>query len=375
MSKKIPFFDYPQLFKSHEKELSSVFKDVGKRGAFIMQKDLEEFESNISKYTGARHAIGVANATDGLQICLMAGGLINQGEVLISSHTMIATASAVHYAGGVPVPVECGKDLMIDINSAKEALTDKTIAIMPTQLNGRTCDMDEILNFAKKHNLMIFEDAAQALGSKFKNKHAGTFGIASAISLYPAKILGCLGDGGIILTDDSQVYEKILLLRDHGRDSKSGEVISWGFNSRLDNIQAAFLNYFFSKYEEVVSKRRYIASLYDEGLREIDEIYLPEPPNNGDHFDVFQNYEIQAKDRKNLIDFLSQKGIGTLIQWGGKAIHQFKGIGIEKDLPITDRIFSEILMLPLNLFISEDDVKYIINNVKNYYSKKLNVKK
>tara|TARA_B100001559_G_scaffold137481_1_gene115460 strand:+ start:48373 stop:49485 length:1113 start_codon:yes stop_codon:yes gene_type:complete len=369
MSKKIPFFDYPQLFKSHEKELSSVFKDVGKRGAFIMQKDLEEFESNISKYTGARHAIGVANATDGLQICLMAGGLINQGEVLISSHTMIATASAIHYAGGIPVPVECGKDLMIDINSAKEALTDKTIAIMPTQLNGRTCDMDEILNFAKKHNLMIFEDAAQALGSKFKNKHAGTFGIASAISLYPAKILGCLGDGGIILTDDSQVYEKILLLRDHGRDSKSGEVISWGFNSRLDNIQAAFLNYFFSKYEEVVSKRRYIASLYDEGLREIDEICLPEPPNNGDHFDVFQNYEIQAKDRNNLIDFLSQKGIGTLIQWGGKAIHQFKGIGIEKDLPITDRIFSEILMLPLNLFISEDDVKYIINNVKNYYSK------
>ena len=150
MSKKIPFFDYPQLFKSHEKELSSVFKDVGKRGAFIMQKDLEEFESNISKYTGAKHAIGVANATDGLQICLMAGGLINQGEVLISSHTMIATASAIHYSGGVPVPVECGKDLMIDINSAQEALTDKTVAIMPTQLNGRTRNMDEILNFEKK---------------------------------------------------------------------------------------------------------------------------------------------------------------------------------------------------------------------------------
>ena len=369
MTKKIPFFDYPQLFNSYEQDLTNIFKDVGKRGAFIMQKDLEEFETNLSDYTGAKHAIGVANATDGLQICLMAGMLSNQGEVLISSHTMIATASAIHYAGGTPVPVECGKNLMIDINSAEEALTDKTVAIMPTQLNGRTCDMDEIMNFASKNNLSIYEDAAQALGSKFKNKHAGTFGVASAISLYPAKILGCLGDGGAILTNDSDIYERIVLLRDHGRDSKSGEVISWGFNSRLDNIQAAFLNYFFSKYDEVILKRRHFAQLYHEGLKEIEEIYLPEPPNNGDHFDVFQNYEIQAKNRDNLREFLLKNGIGTLIQWGGKAIHQFKGIGIEKNLPVTDQIFSEILMLPLNLFISENDVKYIIDKIKNFYIK------
>ena len=145
MLKKIPFFDYPQLFNSYENDLTNIFKDVGKRGAFIMQKDLEEFEANLANYTGAKHAIGVANATDGLQICLMAGGLINKGEVLISSHTMIATASAIHYAGGIPVPVECGKNLMLDIDSAEEALTDKTVAIMPTQLNGRTCNMDEII--------------------------------------------------------------------------------------------------------------------------------------------------------------------------------------------------------------------------------------
>ena len=367
MLKKIPFFDYPQLFNSYENDLTNIFKDVGKRGAFIMQKDLEEFEANLANYTGAKHAIGVANATDGLQIGLMAGGLTNEGEVLISSHTMIATASAIHYAGGIPVPVECGKNLMIDINSAEEALTDKTVAIMPTQLNGRTCDMDEIINFATKNNLSIYEDAAQALGSKFKNKYAGTFGIASAISLYPAKILGCLGDGGAILTNDSDVYEQILLLRDHGRNPTSGEVISWGFNSRLDNIQAAFLNYFFSTYDEVILKRRYFAKLYDEGLNEIEEIYLPEPPNNGDHFDVFQNYEIQVKNRNELREFLLKNGIGTLVQWGGKAIHQFKGIGMEKNLPITDQIFSEILMLPLNLFISEDDVKYIIDKIKDFY--------
>ena len=209
-----------------------------------MQQDLEEFENNLVNYTGSKYAVGVANATDGLQIGLMAGGLKEGGEVIISSHTMIATASAIHFAGGVPVPVDCGKDLMIDLTSAAKEINDKTVAIMPTQLNGRTCNMDEIKEFANKYNLAIYEDA-QALGSKFKNKQAGTFGISSAISLYPAKILGCLGDGGAILTDDKDVYEKIMLLRDHRRDPDTGEVVSWGFNSRLDNLQAAFLNYFF----------------------------------------------------------------------------------------------------------------------------------
>jgi dTDP-4-amino-4,6-dideoxygalactose transaminase len=334
-----------------------------------MQQDLEEFENALAKYTGSKYAVGVANATDGLQIGLMAGGLKKGGEVIISSHTMIATASAIHFAGGVPVPVDCGKDLMIDLSSAAKEINSNTVAIMPTQLNGRTCNMDEIIKFAKKHKLCIYEDAAQALGSKFKDRKAGTFGISSAISLYPAKILGCLGDGGAILTDDKDVYERTMLLRDHGRDPDSGEVVSWGFNSRLDNIQAAFLNYFFSKYDEVILRRRYLAKLYDEGLKELDEIYLPEPPNDGHHFDVFQNYEVQVKDRNKLKEFLSENGIGTLIQWGGKAIHQFKGIGIDKHLPITDKIFSEILMLPLNLFITEDDVKYVIENIKNFYSK------
>ena len=369
MNKKIPFFDYPQLFNSYEQDLTNIFKDVGKRGAFIMQKDLEEFETNLSAYTEAKHAIGVANATDGLQICLMAGEQSNQGEVLISSHTMIATASAIHYAGGTPVPVECGKNLMIDISSAEKALTEKTVAIMPTQLNGRTCDMDEIMNFAIKNNLAIYEDAAQALGSKFKNKHAGTFGVASAISLYPAKILGCLGDGGAILTNDSDVYERIILLRDHGRDPNSGEVISWGFNSRLDNIQAAFLNYFFSKYDEVISKRRYFAQLYDQGLKEIEEIYLPEPPNNGDHFDVFQNYEIQAENRNQLREYLHDCGIGSMIQWSGKAIHQFRNLGFKENCPYTDGLFEKILMIPLNMFISDDDVFEIIKTIKNFYNK------
>ena len=336
----IPFFNYPDIFLKHKQELLEIFADVGSRGAFIMQKDLEEFEHRIAEYTGSKYALGVANATDGLQIGLMAGNLRQGSEVIISSHTMIATASAIHFAGGIPVPVEAGLDLMIDPDAIEDAINENTSAIMPTQLNGRTCDMDRIKNLAEKYSLDIYEDAAQALGSKFKGKSAGTFGIASAISLYPAKLLGCLGDGGIVLTDDDQVYKKLCLLRDHGRDPETGEVSAWGLNTRLDNLQAAFLNFLFSDYANVINRRRYVASLYDAGLSlQLKSFKLPIPPNEGEHFDVFQNYEIQALQRDELKAFMQKRGIGSLVQWSGKAVHQFDKLRFSEVLPKTDDLF------------------------------------
>ena len=364
---KIPFFNYPDLYLKNKDKLIDIFSDVGSRGAFIMQKDLEEFEHNIAEYTGSKYALGVANATDGLQIALMAGGLKEGSEVIISSHTMIATASAIHYAGAKPVPVEAGSDLMIDPSSLEEAINDNTSAIMPTQLNGRTCDMDCIMSIADKYSLDVYEDAAQALGSKFKNKAAGTFGIASAISLYPAKLLGCLGDGGIVLTNEEEVYKKLSLLRDHGRDPDSGEVSSWGFNTRLDNMQAAFLNFFMSDYDDIVKRRRQIASLYNEGLSSIEQITLPTPPNDGDHFDVFQNYEIQAHRRDDLKSYMSEKGIGSLVQWSGKAVHQFDQLKFSVQLPKTDELFLKILMIPLNMSITDEEVEYVIETIKEFY--------
>ena len=364
---KIPFFDYPQLYLRNEKKINEVFRDVSSRGAFIMQKDLRDFEDRIADYTGSKYAVGVANATDGLQMALMAGSNHLNGEIIFSSHTMVATASAIHFAGFTPIPVEAGEDLMIDPVSIKEAINENTVAIMPTQLNGRTCNMDAILDLAEVNSLEVFEDAAQALGSKFKSQSAGTFGKASAISLYPAKILGCFGDGGIVLTQEEEIYKKLLLLRDHGRDEDTGEVISWGMNSRLDNLQAAILNYFFDNYEEVVSRRRELALQYENGLNQIDEIILPEAPNNGDHFDVFQNYEIRAENRDNLKKYLSDNGIGTLIQWSGKAVHQFKDLSLDFKLPYTEKLFEELLMLPMNMFIDESDIEFIIENIKTFY--------
>lgn len=365
--KSVPFFNYPHVFQSREEEFVSVFRDVGRRGAFIMQKDLAEFEQNLAAYTGAKYAVGVSNATDGLQMSFMAGGLHQGDEVIICSHTMVATAAAVHFAGGVPVPVEAGADHMIDPAAIRTAITPQTRAICPTQLNGRTCNMDEILAIAAENKLDVYEDAAQALGSKFKSQAAGTFGRASCISFYPAKVLGGLGDAGAVLTNEQEIYDKLLLLRDHGRDG-SGEVVIWGLNARLDNLEAAYLDLQLRDYPRVVERRRAIASLYQRLLGGCANLKLPpEPGLEPEHFDIFQNYEIEADDRDALKDHLKANGVGTLVQWGGRAVHQFSKLGFTQKLPRTEALFKRILMLPLNMAISDEDVAYVAEQVLAFY--------
>ncbi|HJN13329.1 MAG TPA: DegT/DnrJ/EryC1/StrS family aminotransferase, partial [Pirellulaceae bacterium] len=239
--RKVPFFNYPDVYLSDENSLLSIMQDVCKRGAFIMQKDLREFEQNVASYVGVKHVVGLANATDALHLAVRAAGIGPSDEVIFSSHTMVATPAAVHFAGATPIPVDCGSDHLIDPDAVAAAITPRTKAIMPTQLNGRTADMDALEAIASKHGLLILEDSAQALGSKFKGRSAGTIGVAGCISFYPAKTLGCFGDGGCLLTNDDSIYEQTLLLRDHGRNA-DGDVVMWGLNSRLDNLQAAVLN-------------------------------------------------------------------------------------------------------------------------------------
>ncbi len=367
---KVPFFNYPHLFESEKEGLIDVIKDVGGRGAFIMQKDMEIFEKELTEYTGAKYAVGVANATDGMQMALMAGGIGDGDEVIISSHTMVATASAVHFSGATPVPVEAGPDHMMDPASIEKAITSKTKVILPTQLNGRTCNMDAISKIADKNGLQIFEDAAQALGSKYKGKCAGTFGRGACISFYPAKVLGCLGDAGAVLTNDEKVYYNLIRLRDHGRGA-DGEITMWGFNSRLDNLQAAILSYNFKKYPQIVERRREIAGMYQEQLGSLKELVLPPAPlDNSDHFDVYQNYEIETPRRDELQAYLAERGIGTLVQWGGTAIHQFKSLGFQQHLPQTDRLFERMLMIPMNMSLTNEQVITVCDTIKSFYRDK-----
>jgi dTDP-4-amino-4,6-dideoxygalactose transaminase len=364
----VPFFNYPHVFLSQEEQLTALFTDVCRRGAFIQQRDLEDFERNLAAYVGVKYVVGMANATDALHLALRAVGIGPGDEVIFSSHTMVATAASIHYAGATPVPVECGPDHLMDPKSAETAITSRTRAIMPTQLNGRTNNMDALQTLADKHGLLIVEDAAQALGSKFRGRSAGTFGAASAISFYPAKTLGCFGDGGCAMTNDDEVYRKLLLLRDHGRDA-SGDVVLWGLNSRLDNLQAAFLDFKLKDYDRQIARRREIASLYQAELGFIPALRLPPAPDaDPDHFDIFQNYEIEAERRDELRTFLKEQGVGTLIQWGGKAVHQNPKLGFSQPLPFTDELFKRLLMLPMNTSLHDDDVNYVCDCIREFYN-------
>lgn len=367
LSRTIPFFDYPFLFTSEEAELVALFRSVGRRGAFILQQDLRQFESHLAAFTGARHALGVGNATDGLLIALRAAGAGPGDEVIFASHTMVATASAIHFAGAIPVPVECGPDHLLDPAAAEAAITSRTRALLPTQLNGRTADMKALGAIARRHGLVIVEDAAQALGSRFQNQCAGTFGAASAISFFPAKLLGCLGDGGAVLSNDDAVADRMLQLRDHGRRA-DGEIVSWGLNSRLDNLQAAILDFRLKAYSRVIERRRELARLYRERLALLEQLVLPRGPDGDpDHFDVFQNYEIEARDRDGLRAFLQARGIGTLIPWGGKAVHQWPALGFAVSLPYTEHLFERLLLLPLNLSLTNDDIHQVCDGIHAFY--------
>lgn len=347
----------------------ALIESVAQRGAFIMQAELREFETKLAQFCNCKHAIGVANATDGLHLIARALEIGTGDEVIFCSHTMTATAAAIKFTGATPVPVDCKEDHLIDPQSIKSAITPKTKAILPTQLNGRTCAMDPILEIAEDNNLLIIEDSAQALGSKYNGKHAGTFGVGGVFSFYPAKTLGCLGDGGAVVTNSDELSEKIRLLQDHGRNEK-GETVLWGINSRLDNIQAAILSYRLDNYETVIERRREIAKIYQSQLEDLEQLLLPPgPDSNQKHFDIFQNYEIEADKRDELKVYLKDNGIGTLIQWNGKPVHQIECYNFKTPLPHTDKVFERCLMLPMNISLTNDDVNYVCDKIRNFYSK------
>jgi dTDP-4-amino-4,6-dideoxygalactose transaminase len=327
------------------------------------------FEEGIEHFLGVKHAWGVANGTDGLIIALRATGVKPGDEVIVPSHTYVASAASIHFAGATPVLVECGPDHLLDPNAVEAAITSKTTGIMPIQLNGRTCDMDALQRIADRHKLFIVEDAAQGLGSKFKGRPAGTFGAAAEFSLYPAKVLGCFGDGGIVTTNDDAIARRMMLLRDHGRN-EDGLVETWGLNSRLDNLQAAILNVRLAHLSSEIARRRELARLYREGLQDLEDMTLPPGPDNDPHhYDVYQNYEVESHRREALRAHLEADGVRTIIQWAGTPVHQFAGLpGVRRtDLANTDRLFRRCFLLPMNTSLTDDEVGYICASIRRFY--------
>jgi dTDP-4-amino-4,6-dideoxygalactose transaminase len=364
---RIPFFRYQHVFTAEREELIEAFLDIGGRGAFILQDEVRHFEARLAEFCGVGHAIGVGNATDGLELVIAAAGIGAGDEVILPSHTFVASAGAVVANGATPVFAEVGTDHLMDLEDAARRVTGRTRALMPTQLNGRTADMDKYEALADELDLILLEDSAQGLGSKFKKRMAGTFGFAGVYSFYPAKTLGALGDGGAIVTNDGHLADLLRERRDHGRTGAGGHVNYWGRNSRLDNLQAAFLLVKLESFPSEIERRREIAARYNANLADLPGVLLPPAPDaEGEHYDVFQNYEMEVDDRDGLRAHLETSGIGTILQWGGRAVHEFERLGVNVELPRTEAVMRRSLLLPMNTSLSDTEVDRVCEVVRDY---------
>jgi|SRR5437867_1930549 len=369
MEWKVRFVDYPAQFSKMESEIMDTIRTVLSQGDLMLRQQLRHFESHFAAFVGTRYAMGTSNCTDALHLALRAAGIGPGDEVITVSHTFVATAAAIHHAGAAPVLVDIGDDHNMNVDLVESAITPRTKAIVPVHLNGRVCDMGRLMSMAEKHGLLVIEDSAQALGASFDGKRGGSFGVAGCFSFYPAKLLGAFGDAGAMTTNSKEIAEKVMAMRDHGR-TNHGEVSGWSFNCRLDNLQAAVLDLKLKMLPKWIARRRELARYYHEQLSGLRQLRLPpSPATEGCSFDVFQNYEIEAQDRDRLVDHLKGKGVEILIPWGGKGVHQFKALGLSHfHLPRTARLFQDVLMLPLHTELSDEQVEYVCQAVRDFYA-------
>jgi dTDP-4-amino-4,6-dideoxygalactose transaminase len=365
MNMKVPFVNYSLQYNNLKGEIDPAIKRVLEAGDLILRHDVDNFEKNLAEFVGTKYAVGVNSCSDALIFSLIAAGIKEGDEVITVSHTFFATIEAIHHVGAVPVLVDVGEDFLIDADKIEEKITSKTKAIIPVHLNGRVCEMDKIMEIAQKHSLKVIEDAAQALGAAFDNKKAGSFGSAGCFSFYPAKVLGCLGDGGAVVTNDEQIAEKVRLLRNHGQKTKT-EIVCYGFTSRLHNLQAAVLNVKIKHLEKWLKRRREIAEIYNSGLKDVKGLKIPFM-DGAKNYDIFQNYVIKADKRDELYDFLKQNEVETLIK-DPVANHLHKELGLSNfSLLVSERLAKEVISLPMYPELTDEQIQYVIECVKKFY--------
>jgi len=372
---KVPFLDLSQQYKEIKKDLDIALRKVMLRGDFILGKEVALFEQEFAKYCNRKFAVGVNSGTDALFLALLSLGIGPQDEVIVPVFTYIATAFAVNFTGAKPVFVDIEEHTYnIDVNKIEEAITKKTKAIIPVHLFGQPADMQPILEIARKYNLKIIEDAAQAHGAKYKIsennwKKAGSIGDIGCFSFYPTKNLGAFGDGGMVVTDDESIYKKLLMLRDYGRRSRYEHVIL-GYNSRLDTIQAAILRAKLKHLDKWNRMRRKNAKIYIDELKGIKSIVLPCEADYAKS--VYHIYAVRVKNRDRVIRELTKNGIGALIHYPIPLHLQkvYKPLGYKKgDFPIAEKVAQEIISLPMHPHLKNSQIKFIVEIIKNIVSK------
>ncbi len=365
---QVPFVDPRKHYRSIKAEVDAAIAECLSNGDLVCRQQLKDFEANLASFVGAKYAAGLNSGYHALQFSLQAAGIGPGDEVITVAHTFVATLSAIVNVGAHPVLVEVGSDYNMDPKAFDAAITPRTKAVIPVSLNGRVCQMDHILVIAEDHNLKIIEDSAQALGAEFRGRKAGSFGLTGCFSFYPFKILGGIGDGGAITTNDPEVARMVGRLRYNGEDRETGEYHHHGQTALLDNIQAAVLNVKLRYLPRWIQHRRKIAAFYCEGLEEIAELQLPHfDLNETNQSDIFQNYVIRVADRDRLREHLKDCGVETLVHWP-KPLWEHPGLGLANPgLPETEKICREVISLPMNAEITLEQAEIVVESVRNFY--------
>lgn len=362
---RIEYENLSMLNKPFEKDFKEVFNTFLDRGWYILGDQLKEFEKEFAAYCGARECVGVASGLDALLLSLKALGIPRGSEVLVPSNTYIATILSIVQSDLVPVLVEPDiRTYNIDPSRITEKITKKTRAILVVHLYGKSCKMDEIMEIAEAHDLKVIEDCAQSHGASYKGKMTGTFGHLSAFSFYPTKNLGALGDAGAITTDDPDLAEKLRALRNYGSLKKYYNKYI-GYNSRLDELQAAFLRIKLRSLDQINEHKRNLASIY---FYELKHLPLVLPNVHADYFDVYHIFNIRSESRDNIRKYLLERQIGTEVHYPVSPNHQeaYRHLFQGQPYPISEEIHATTLSLPISYCHKESDVYNVCEVITHY---------
>lgn len=363
----IPYVDLTIQHSHLKKDLLSAVSNILDHSHFILSKDVSQFEKTLAEYCGTEFALGLNSGTDALFLSYKALGIGPGDEVILPPNTFLATASSIIQAQATPIFVDVLPDYMIDPDKIEEKITKRTKAIVVVHLTGKPVNFDPILEIANKHNLYIIEDAAQAIGAEYKGKKVGGLGTIGCFSLHPVKTLNACGDGGAIVTNSKELYDHIRQLRHIGLKNRD-EFDFWGYNSRLDSIQAAILNVKFPYLNEWNAKRRENAAFYIDKLKE----FVWVPMEESFEKQVYHTFMIRHSQRDLLQKHLEQLGIESRIHYP-IPIHLQNGaktLGFQKgDFPICEKIVAEMLSLPIHQDLKQEEIAYITDSVINFCKK------
>ena len=363
----IPVTNPHAQYLKNKKAIDLEIKKVLENKIYINGKNTKKFEKNFAKYIGTKYAITVANGTDAIELALRALGINQEDEVITTTHTAVATISAIKSSGARPVLADINeKTYNINTDHLKKLLNKKTKAIVAVHIYGNSTNLDAIMKFCKKNKLYLIEDVSQAHGAKYKNKRLGSYGIISCFSCYPTKNLSAVGDAGIIATRSVRLANKIKMLKEYGWKERNFSQIH-GRNSRIDEIQAAILNLKLKFLDKNNNKRRKIASIYNKELKNLDLI-IPTTEQNSEH--VFHLYVIRTKKRNQLIKFLKRKKINTSIHYPYPVHLQkaYQGLKKSNNMNVSEKISKEIISLPIFPEMTLKQIMYICKSIKQFFA-------